>query len=245
MYPKALSWSLHLSFPISNPVAALELSPVLIVEDHVAVQRRLAHILGALGVPAERIGYAADIAGAKQAMRESRFASALVDVGLPDGSGIDLIPYLHERAPDTLAVVISSFGTQDLILRALHSGAVGYLLKEREDVEIAAALRSIQHGGAPIDPFVAKHILRLVAAPAASPPSSVAADAPGEMAGQLTRREEEILTLVAQGLVTREIAERLSRSPLTIDGHVKSILRKLQVNTRTKAINQARALGWL
>lgn len=210
------------------------------------MQRRLAHILGTLGVATAQIRYAADIAGAKQTLDETRFALTLVDVGLPDGSGIDLIGWLHARVPDTLALVISSFGTQDLILQALHAGAIGYLLKERDDVEIAAALRSIQRGGAPIDPFVARHILKLVAMPAAPVPGSASTSAANETAIEsLTRREEEILTLVAQGLVTREIAERLSRSPLTVDGHVKSILRKLQVNTRTKAINQARAMGLL
>jgi len=230
----------------SNPPADLELSPALVIEDHDAVRMRLGQILRALGVPTDQVRFAADIAGAKRALEKERFSLALVDVGLPDGSGIDLIGWLHERESETLAVVISTFGTQDLIIQALHAGATGYLLKEREDFEIATALRSIQQGGAPIDPFVAKHILRLVGTPAAPPPSAATADEPPQnLAEPLTRREEEILTLVAEGLVTREIAERLSRSPLTVDGHVKSILRKLQVSTRTKAINQARAMGLL
>lgn len=240
-----------MAYEPSNPAVELELSPAIIIEDHDAVRLRLAQVLRVLGVAQDRIRFAADCASAKQALGESRYALALVDVGLPDGSGIDLIHWLRARAPQTLAVVISTFGTQDQIIQALHAGAVGYLLKEREDFEIAMALRSIQQGGAPIDPFVAKHILGLVASPALLPPGTAAVDEAGasessqQPTERLTRREEEILTLVAQGLVTREIAERLSRSPLTVDGHVKSILRKLQVSTRTKAINQARAMGLL
>ena len=107
----------------SNPTADLELSPAIIIEDHDAVRLRLAQVLRVLGVASDQIRFAADVASAKQALAESRFALALVDVGLPDGSGIDLIQWLIERAPETLAVVISTFGTQDLIIRALHAGA--------------------------------------------------------------------------------------------------------------------------
>lgn len=227
------------------------LAPVLIVDDDANVRVRLAHILGRLGVGIDAIRHAADIAAAKRELETRPFALVLIDIGLPDGSGIALIEWMHrcEPAIAATAVVISSFATQDLIVQALHAGATGYLLKEREDAEIIASLRSIERGGAPIDPFVAKHILRLVAsAPAAAKPEAnetASAKAGANPFAPLTRREEEILQLVAQGLISREIAEQLSRSTLTIEGHIKSIFRKLHVNTRTQAIYQARSLGLL
>lgn len=229
----------------NDPTAPLALGPALIVEDDPRAQQRLADVLATLGVAHDAIRRADDLAQAEQHLAVQQFALVLVDIELPDGNGIDLIGRLRERDTHATAIVVSTFATQDLILAALRAGAVGYLLKERDDEELAAALRSIQRGGAPIDPFVARHILRLVAnAPA---PTEAAPQSRNEqdLAEPLTRREEEILHFVAQGLISREIAEKLSRSTLTVEGHIKSIFRKLQVHTRTKAIHQARALGLL
>lgn len=234
-----------MSGPDNDPTAELALAPALIVEDDSRAQQRLADILAILGVANDAIHRADDLAQAEQRLAAQQFALVLVDIELPDGNGIDLIQRLSEHDTRPAAIVVSTFATQDLILAALRAGAVGYLLKERDDEELTAALRSIQRGGAPIDPFVARHILHLVAhAPApteAAPPRRNEQD----LAEPLTRREEEILHFVAQGLISREIAEKLSRSTLTVEGHIKSIFRKLQVHTRTKAIHQARALGLL
>ncbi|GAA0708542.1 response regulator transcription factor [Dokdonella soli] len=222
----------------------LALHPALVVEDDPRTQERLARILTALDIARDGIHFAGDLAQARDCFDTQRFALALVDIVLPDGSGIDFIQWLRGRDADATAVVVSTFATQDLILAALHAGAAGYLLKERDDSELIAALRSIQRGGAPIDPFVAKYILRhlgMAPVPVATPSGEAGAGP----AGRLTRREEEILNLVALGLISREIAEKLSRSTLTVEGHIKSIFRKLRVSTRTQAIHQARSLGLL
>jgi DNA-binding NarL/FixJ family response regulator len=216
------------------------LTPALVVEDDARARLRLARVLRALGVVDEP-AFAANIAEARQQLQARRFALALIDIELPDGSGIELIRAWQGREGAPAAVIVSTFATQDLIVAALQAGAVGYLLKERDDDELVAALRSIQYGGAPIDPFVARHILRLVA------PASVTTVDRFEtaLAEALTRREEEILQLVAQGLTSREIAERLSRSVSTVESHVKNIFAKLQVSTRAQAVHQARTRGLL
>jgi DNA-binding NarL/FixJ family response regulator len=229
--------------PPNDEASPLALPPALVVEDDARARDRLVRLLAALGVADDALEFAADLADARARFAARRFASALVDLELPDGSGIDFIRWMRPREAGVTVVVVSTFATQDLILAALHAGAVGYLLKERDDAELLAALRSVQRGGAPIDPFVARHILRCFGPVA--PPANDARDAADDAADRLTRREEEILHLVAQGLISREIAQRLSRSTLTIEGHIKSIFRKLQVNTRTQAIYQARALGLL
>ena len=232
--------------PLNHDATSIVLSPALVIDDDEPARLRLAQVLRTLGVADRCVAFASDMAQAAQRVDEGRFALALVDIELPDGSGIDFIRALRERAPQTAALVVSTFATQDLILAALQAGAVGYLLKERSDEELVAAVRSIQLGGAPIDPFVARHILKLVAQVAAYTQAEQAPDKDVEpLAEPLTPREEEVLRLVAQGLISREIAERLSRSTLTVEGHIKSIFRKLEVNTRTKAVHQARTLGLL
>jgi DNA-binding NarL/FixJ family response regulator len=226
-----------------NPdTASLALTPALVVEDDVRARLRLAQVLRTLGVVDEP-AFAADIAEAQRQLQARRFALALIDIELPDGSGIELIRTWQGRADAPVAVIVSTFATQDLILAALQAGAVGYLLKERDDDELAAALRSIQGGGAPIDPFVARHILRFVAQ--APVPSSAADKSNAALTEPLTRREEEILQLVAQGLTSRGIAEKLSRSATTVESHVRNIFAKLQVSTRMQAVRQARSLGLL
>ena len=182
---------------------------------------------------------------------EQNYTLALVDIGLPDGSGISLLRWLRKQKLEVASVVVSAWGTEDLILAALRAGAVGYLLKEREDVEILASLRSIQQGGAPIDPFVAKHILHLLTdnfALAKNVSRAVENGANPEdvlWIEPLTSREREILDWVAQGFTSREIAEKIDRSKLTVECHTKNIYRKLRVTTRTEAVHQARSLGLL
>jgi DNA-binding NarL/FixJ family response regulator len=217
----------------------IKLSPALVVEDDIATAERMIKILCSLGVARAAVSHAASIAEAQRIAASHEFSVALVDVGLPDGSGVDLVAALRASQPQLAAVVVSAWGTEALIVAALRAGAIGYLLKERDDVEIVAALRSIEQGGAPIDPFVAKHILRLV------PPIDAAAAQTVELAEPLTTRESEILALVAQGLISREIAEKLARSKLTIECHIKNIYRKMHVSTRTEAVFRARSLGLL
>ena len=118
--------------------------------------------------------------------------------------------------------------------------------KEREDLEIALSLRSIARGGAPIDPFIAKRILALVAktpATAPTPSAPMPIEVPPE--AQLSQREQEVLRMVAQGLSNREIANAMSLSHLTVESHTKNIYRKLAVGSRTEAVYRARHLGWL
>lgn len=225
---------------LNSDTTSLALAPALVVDDDAPARLRLARMLRALGADELELAFAADLAEAERRLRERRFALALIDIELPDGSGIDLIRAWHGREGAPVAVIVSTFATQDLILAALQAGAVGYLLKERDDDELAAALRSIRGGGAPIDPFVAKHILRLVAQPPAPAPGKAEA-----LAEPLTPREEEILQHVARGLTSREIAAELSRSTSTVESHVKNIFVKLQVSTRMQAVHQARILGLL
>ncbi len=217
-------------------VDSVDFGRVLVVEDDAAIRRRLCAVLAQTRDGAGTIHAVADLAGARAALQAGDFGLALVDVGLPDGNGVELIAWLHEHRPRTQALVVSGFGDEHTVLAALKAGAVGYLLKERDDIELVAALHSIRRGGSPIDPAVARHILAQLDAPA--PPSRKS-----EIG--LSERERTILKLVAKGFSNREIAEVTSLSHYTVGDYTKSIYRKLAVKSRTAAVYEARTQGLL
>ena len=130
--------------------------PVLVVEDEPLTQARLRDVLVSLGYTGDALLFGGNITQAHTLIAEQPFALALIDVGLPDGNGIDLIRTLHERDPALPILVISTWSTEQVIVAALQAGATGYVLKERDELEISLSIRSALRGGAPIDPFVAK-----------------------------------------------------------------------------------------
>ncbi|MGO4260515.1 response regulator [Lysobacter sp. TAB13] len=219
------------------PTELLSLTPALIVEDDPATQRRLASIVREVDPDAE-VTIVGSLAEAYDALSRTDFAIALVDVGLPDGNGRDLVARLHARPEQTPALVISSFGHEETVLSALQAGAVGYLLKEREDIELVLSLKSIQRGGAPIDPLIARRILELLPGP------SLAQVAPEDDV-RLSARELEVLQLLARGCSNREIADLITLSRLTVEGYIKAVYRKLAVGSRTAAVFEAQKLGLL
>lgn len=226
-------------------IEAVSLSPSLVVEDDPAMRERLGRVLSMLGCDGPQIAWADSIASAKELLGAQSFGVALVDIGLPDGSGVELIGWMQATHPKVPAVVISAWRTEDTIFAALRAGAIGYLLKERDDLELSMALRSIEQGGAPIDPAIARHILGWLAAQQPSLSPAPAADAPAPLPVALTPRERKILELVSQGLSNRDMAESLSISRLTVECHTKNIYRKLAVTSRTEAVYQARRHGLL
>ncbi|MEG1092044.1 MAG: response regulator transcription factor [Acinetobacter sp.] len=217
--------------------------PVLIVEDEYVIQRRLKIILSNLGYNEDVLLFANTVKEAYSIVQQQPIALALVDLGLPDGSGISIIEKIREQDAQALILVVSAWSTQDSLFSAIQAGATGYVLKERDDVEVALAIRSILRGGAPIDPFVAREILKQISIPAIS--ATVEQNRSAADQETLTQREQEILSLVAQGLSNREIAEQLCVSRYTVESHIKHIYRKLSVSKRTKAVSTARHLGIL
>ena len=227
---------------MTAPEAVLPV-PVLIVEDEYVIQRRLKIILTNLGYNEDVLLFANTVKEAYSIIQQQPIALALVDLGLPDGSGISIIEKIREQDAQALILVVSAWSTQDSLFRAIQAGATGYVLKERDDVEVALAIRSILRGGAPIDPFVAREILKQISIPTIS--ATVEQNRSAADQETLTHRAQEILSLVAQGLSNREIAEQLCVSRYTVESHIKHIYRKLSVSKRTKAVSTARHLGIL
>jgi DNA-binding NarL/FixJ family response regulator len=216
---------------------------VLIVDDDEPVRWRLQRIVSQVHDQALCV-QAGSVAQALAQLALQRFDLALVDVGLPDGSGIELVEWMQAHAPKTETVIVSSLGDDATALRAIRGGATGYLLKNGEDVELELSLRSMQRGGAPIDPVIARRILHLVAAPPAAEVVRMATPPPAST-GLLSEREIEVLELVAQGQSNREIAQSLYISVNTVECHAKNIYRKLAVRSRAAAVHSARGRGLL
>lgn len=217
-------------------------TPVLILEDEPLIQGRLTSILYELGYFPEQIILANSLGSAKTLLTQHIPCFALIDLGLPDGNGIELIEQLKQLDANMTILVISAWSTQDAILDALRAGASGYVLKERDDIEVLLAIRSVLRGGAPIDPFIASQILSKLKVE-----QYLQTQEPADKTNThlISIREHEILELVATGMTNREIAEFLNLSRYTIECHIRNIYRKLSVSTRTKAINTARSLGLL
>jgi DNA-binding NarL/FixJ family response regulator len=152
----------------------------------------------------------------------------LLDVGLPGMSGIDGIRRLREAAPEVRVIMLTMFDDHDKVFRSICAGAVGYLLKTTPPDKITDAIREVLEGGAPMNPQVARLVLDRFAA------MSAPTDAYG-----LTDRERKVLELMVNGLIKKEIADKLSLSYHTIDSHLRNIYQKLHVHTRAGAVVKA------
>jgi DNA-binding NarL/FixJ family response regulator len=144
-------------------------------------------------------------------------------------------------------LVVSIFGDESTVIRAIEAGAAGYLLKNGRPLEIGLALSDVMSGGAPISPAIARHLLDRFRRPAADAARDleVATKAVGaaDDAPNLTKREQEVLEWVSRGFTFAEIAEGLGLSHHTIGNHVRNIYRKLDVRDRAGAVGKAMRLG--
>lgn len=222
---------LNLNFPL--------LKPMLVLEDDPAHQSRIYNILESFGYEKQDILFSQTIDFAKNICRSNPVKFMLVDLNLPDGSGIDFIQSIRDKIASTVPImVLSSWNTFDVIYKALHAGATGYVLKEKDDFELMFSIRTMLNGGAIIDPVIAKKILKNLTSTAIP---SLEQNEKNDF--NLSAREREILACVATGLSNREIGAELNISKFTVDVHVKNIYQKLAVNSRTKAIHAAKQIG--
>lgn len=205
---------------------------VLIVEDDERFRAAFAGMVG--GAPdMVLVGQAGDVGPGLQLLRDLRPDVLLVDLGLPSGSGVDLIRYANEHLPDTDVMVVTVFGDEPHVMASLEAGATGYLLKDTPADDLTEQIRSLHGGGSPISPVIARQLL-LRLTPQAGP---VVDDA------LLSPQERQVLTLSAKGFSFEEIARMLGVSRHTVMTYVKRSYRKLQVHSKTEAIYEARKLG--
>ena len=161
---------------------------------------------------------------------------ALIDLGLPDGSGVDVVAALREAQPKAQAVVVTIHDDDDHLFPALQAGAYGYILKEQPREAIAEQLQRISAGEPPLSPSIARKVIKYFAS-MAKPVASTMPDV------SLTERESEVLLRVAKGFTLPEIGVQLNLSRHTIADYVKQIYRKLNVSSRAEAALEAQRLG--
>lgn len=180
--------------------------------------------------PGARIAAASTVAEATQLARRQPPQLALVDLGLPDGSGIELIRAWSGGAARCDCVVTTIFDDAEHLFEALRAGAVGYLLKDEPEEELRRALAGIVDGRPPLSPSVARRLLdHFRPQPQAG--------------GGLSPREREVLTLIAKGYSVRAAAELLGVAQHTAAGYLKIVYQKLRVNSRAEATVEAVRLG--
>lgn len=205
---------------------------VLIVEDHQETREWLADICReAFGTPV--IEEAGTLARARALLDSTVPSLALVDLSLPDGSGMEVLHRLCRDYPETYSVVTTIFDDDQHLFSALRAGACGYLLKDQPRDSMVDSLVGITSGRPPLNPGVARRILRHFQQ---STPDTEATTA-------MSEREEEVLGMLAKGLGRGEIAELLNVSANTIASHTKTIYRKLNVSGRAEATLEAARLG--
>lgn len=153
---------------------------------------------------------------------------AIVDIGLPDGSGVDIVRRLQRELPDVLPVVATIYDDDAHLFEAIAAGARGYVLKDEEADLLVNYLRRIERGEPPLSPSIAHRMLSHFRAP------SVTHDEAG-----LSPRETEVLTLLARGMTVSEAAARLGLQPQTVASYVKVIYQKLCVTSRAEATREA------
>lgn len=173
-------------------------------------------------------------------VRATRADVLLVDLGLPDGSGIDVIRAMHREAPGCTAVVSTVFGDEQHVVQAIQAGAAGYLLKDTAPEDVVEELRCVHRGGSPISPIIARSVLRLLQQK--DPPEAVPAAADSDL---LSAREAQVLELVAKGFSYDEIAQQIGVSRHTVLTFVRRIYAKLEVSSKMEAVNAARRKGLL
>jgi DNA-binding NarL/FixJ family response regulator len=157
----------------------------------------------------------------------------LLDLGLPDGSGLDLLGTLRQRHPDVRTVVLTMNDEPALVLQAVRAGARGYLLKGASRVEIVDTVRRTGAGGAVFGPGSADVVVAAMSGGVSDPASQLG----------LTPREVDVLRLITIGLPNRSIAARLGIAPKTVRNQVSSVLTKLGADTRAAAAERGRAAG--
>jgi NarL family two-component system response regulator LiaR len=204
---------------------------VLIVDDHGVVRKGIQMFL-ATEPSIQVVGEAGDGQGAIRKATDLRPDVILMDLVMPHGDGVEAIAEIKRRIPNVKIIVLTTFKDGARINAALQAGADGYLLKDADGDALLQAIHAVQQGNAPLDPYVARHLV-----------SNVTQHKDADGIKNLTEREKEVLSLVAQGLSNRAVARALNLSEGTARIHVSNILGKLNALSRTEAAVRAVQMG--
>jgi DNA-binding NarL/FixJ family response regulator len=202
----------------------------LILEDIKETREWLAEILDSI-FPGIAISQAGTIEQAKQAITNNHFDLALIDLSLPDGSGIEIIQAITATSPETFTVVATIFDDDNHLFPALQAGASGYLLKEQSKEQITELLRGIISDAPPLSPAISRRLLEHFNRPMISNDEN------------LTSREKDVLILISKGIKLDDVATMLGITRNTTASYVKNIYKKLNISSRAEATLTAARMG--
>jgi DNA-binding NarL/FixJ family response regulator len=208
--------------PVTGPVK------IALVEDDDDARKRLVASISS-DASLRLVGEYATGAEALAGLAKSAPDVFLVDLGLPDMPGLEVVRHIATRYPSCDILVVTVFGDEESIIGALEAGARGYLLKGALEHDIAEDIRHLRSGGSPLSPVIARQVLKRLVPERAAPVSD----------GLLTPRESEILNAIARGFSYAETAGLLHISVQTVHSHLKNIYKKLAVHSKTEAVFEA------
>jgi DNA-binding NarL/FixJ family response regulator len=202
---------------------------VLIVDDHTIARQGLRAVLRVLP-EIEMVGEASNGREAVAAVQTTQPDVVLMDLVMPEMDGVAAIAAITQHQPDLPIIALTTFAKADLVMRAVQAGANGYLLKDIDVQELAQAIKTVHGGQSYLHPEATRHLMQATATPTVSP-------------DQLTRRERDVLVLLARGFTNRQIADTLTITEKTVSVHVSNILGKLALSSRTQAALYAAQMG--
>lgn len=208
---------------------------VLIVDDQSITRTGLKGLLAAVGT-IEIVGEARDGAEAIEMVASLQPDVVLMDLRMPNINGIEATRRIHRTSPNAGILILTVFDDDTSVFPAIRAGARGYLLKDSEQEQLLQAIRTIASGGAIFSPGIAKKVLSYLSAQSPRTPEIVF--------DELTIREHEIVTLIAQGNTNSEIAGILNLSPKTVSNYISSVLLKVHANDRAKLLLMALEAGF-
>ncbi|MFB2580456.1 response regulator [Herbiconiux sp. P15] len=198
---------------------------IFLVDDHELVRRGIADMLEA-EPDIEVVGEGATVAQGLARIAATRPDVALLDVRLPDGSGIDLCREVRSRHPEVQCLMLTAYDDDDALRAAVLAGAAGYVLKDIRGAGLVDALRKVASGRKLLDPRMTMKVVESIVAPVVTTDPRM---------GSLTPREHQMLALIAEGLTNREIGARMSLAEKTVKNYVSVLLAKLGLHRRAHA----------
>ena len=199
---------------------------LLIVDDHEVVRQGLVALLDRRE-EFQVVAEAGSVAESIESARRVQPDIVIMDVRLPDGSGVEACREIRAERPETRVVILTSYPDEDAVLSAIVAGASGYLLKQVRARDLVSALLAVGRGESLLDPAVTEKVLERV--------RRIATGAYTDELAQLTQQEQKILALVAEGKTNKEIASEVFLSDKTVKNYVSSILSKLNLERRAQA----------
>jgi DNA-binding NarL/FixJ family response regulator len=201
---------------------------VAIVEDNADLRGTLARVINR-AAGHQCVGQYGDAESALKGLPKDKPRVVLMDINLPGMNGVECVRRLKQQLPETLVVMLTAYEDTDNIFGSLEAGASGYLLKRSKSAEILEAINEVIGGGSPMTAHIARKVVHSFQARGAS----------SQTTENLAEREREVLDLLSQGFMYKEIADKLGISFETVRTYIRRIYEKLQVRSRTEAVAKA------